>query len=278
MLGELDIHLLVEGNHLRIFEKLGSHTTTVDGVDGTSFAVWAPNARKVSVVGRLQQLGRTAPPHARPPRVRRVGDLRARRRGRAPSTSTRSRTRCGRPHGRKGGPLCLNRPKTPPRAARSSPIRRRYKWNDKEWLSRRGHCNDRDAPVCIYEVHLGSWKRKPEDGNRYLTYRELADDLVPYVKYLGFTHVELMPVHEYPFDGSWGYQPTALFAPTSRHGSPADFKYFIDRCHEEGLGVLIDWVAGHFPGDAHGLCLISTAPTSMSIPIRAWASTWIGRP
>ena len=102
-------------------------------------------------------------------------------------------------------------------------------------------------------MHLGSWKRKPEEGNRYLTYRELADDLVPYVKSLGFTHIELMPVHEYPFDGSWGYQPVGLFAPTSRHGKPNDLKYFIDVCHREGLGVLIDWVAGHFPNDPHGL-------------------------
>ncbi len=251
VLGELDIHLLVEGNHLRVFEKLGSHTTTVDGVDGTSFAVWAPNARKVSVLGDFNNWdGRR-----HPMRVRLecgVWEIFVPGVGVGAIYKYEVKDRFGNLMAEKADPLA-QQAEHPPKSGSIVPDPTPYKWNDKEWLSRRGHLNDRDAPVCIYEVHLGSWKRKPEDGDRYLTYRELADDLVPYVKYLGFTHVELMPVHEYPFDGSWGYQPTALFAPTSRHGTPADFKYFIDRCHQEGLGVLIDWVAGHFPGDAHGL-------------------------
>ena len=142
---------------------------------------------------------------------------------------------------------------TPPKTGSIVPDPTDYVWDDSEWMRSRAHQNDRDAPVSIYEVHLGSWKRRPEENNRYLTYRELADDLVPYVKDLGFTHIELMPVHEYPFDGSWGYQPVGLFAPTSRYGKPNDFKYFIDQCHQAGLGVLIDWVAGHFPNDPHGL-------------------------
>jgi 1,4-alpha-glucan branching enzyme len=124
-------------------------------------------------------------------------------------------------------------------------------WTDDAWLEKRAPANRRDAPIAIYEVHLGSWKRA--DGNRYLTYRELANDLVPYAAWLGYTHIELMPVSEYPFDGSWGYQPIGLFAPTSRFGSPADFAAFVDRAHEAGLGVLLDWVPGHFPTDAHGL-------------------------
>jgi len=251
VLGELDIHLLVEGNHLRVFEKLGSHTTTIDGVDGTSFAVWAPNARKVSVLGDFNNWdGRR-----HPMRVRLecgVWEIFIPDVGPGAIYKYEVKDRFGNLMAEKADPLA-QQAEHPPKSGSIVPDPTPYKWKDKEWLGRRGPLNDRDAPVCIYEVHLGSWKRKPEEGNRYLTYRELADDLVPYAKDLGFTHVELMPVHEYPFDGSWGYQPTALFAPTSRHGTPDDFRYFVDRCHQEGLGVLIDWVAGHFPGDAHGL-------------------------
>jgi 1,4-alpha-glucan branching enzyme len=126
-------------------------------------------------------------------------------------------------------------------------------WQDGAWLSDRARRIDRSAPISIYEVHLGSWKRKPEEGNRYLTYRELAGDLVPYARDMGFTHIELLPVSEYPFDGSWGYQPTGLFAPTSRFGSPTDFRAFVEAAHRAELGVILDWVPGHFPSDPHGL-------------------------
>src|SRR3546814_393761 len=126
-------------------------------------------------------------------------------------------------------------------------------WRDAAWMEARIDRSAREAPIAIYEVHLGSWMRVPEEGNRYLTYGELADRLVPYVKDLGFTHIELMPVSEYPFDGSWGYQQIGLYAPTSRFGTPADFQGFVERCHQDGLGVLLDWVPGHFPADAHGL-------------------------
>src|SRR6185369_11708620 len=129
----------------------------------------------------------------------------------------------------------------------------RRAWQEGAWLAERGRHVDRVAPVSIYEVHLGSWKRKPEEGDRYLSYRELADELVPHAKEMGFTHIELLPVSEYPFDGSWGYQPTGLFAPTSRFGSPTDFRAFVEAAHRAELGVLIDWVPGHFPTDAHGL-------------------------
>ncbi|MBK8210439.1 MAG: 1,4-alpha-glucan branching protein GlgB [Rhodospirillales bacterium] len=251
VLGELDIHLLVEGTHLRAFEKLGAHIATIDGVEGTTFALWAPNARKASVIGDFNGWdGRRHPMRCRfecgvweifLPGVR-AGEI----------YKYELKDRFGNRLAEKADPFALEA-ENPPKTGSVVPDPNEYEWQDSAWMRTRGHKNDRDAPVSIYEVHLGSWKRNPDEGNRYLTYRELADDLVPYVKDLGFTHVELMPVHEYPFDGSWGYQPVGLFAPTRRYGKPADLKYFIDVCHREGLGVLIDWVAGHFPTDAHGL-------------------------
>ena len=128
-----------------------------------------------------------------------------------------------------------------------------FAWRDADWQHHRAASSDRSAPISIYEAHLGSWKRRLEDGGRYLTYHELADELVPYVRDMGFTHIELLPVSEYPFDGSWGYQPTGLYAPTSRFGDPDGFRALVERCHLEGIGVIVDWVAGHFPTDAHGL-------------------------
>ncbi len=251
VLGELDVHLLVEGNHLRMFETLGSHTATIDGVDGTTFAVWAPNAKRVSVVGDFNGWdGRCHPMRIRPecgvweifvPGVKSGAPYKY-----------EIKDRFGNLLAEKADPMATQS-EEPPKTASIVPDPTPYLWADSEWMARRGHQHDRDAAITIYEVHLGSWKRKPEEGNRYLTYHELADDLVPYVKDMGFTHIELMPIHEFPYDGSWGYQPVGMFAPTSRFGSPADFKYFIDRCHQSGLGVLIDWVAGHFPSDAHGL-------------------------
>jgi 1,4-alpha-glucan branching enzyme len=246
------MHLLAEGRHLRAFDKIGSHLATIDNVAGTTFAVWAPNARKVSVVGDFNGWdGRVHPMRNR----NECGIWEIFIPGVMPGTPYKYEIRAGFGEllALKADPMALEA-EVPPRTASVVPERTEYTWSDEAWMGRRAHAHDRDAPVSIYEVHLGSWKRKVEEDNRYLTYRELADDLVPYVKDLGFTHIELMPVHEYPFDGSWGYQPTGLFAPTSRYGKPADFKYFIDRCHQEGLGVLIDWVVGHFPGDAHGLC------------------------
>jgi 1,4-alpha-glucan branching enzyme len=251
VLGDLDIHLLVEGTHLRSFDKLGAHTATIDSVDGTTFAVWAPNARKVSVIGDFNGWdGRRHPMRCRFECG--VWELFI------PGVTTGAlykyeiKDRFGNLLAEKADPVAFEA-ELPPKSASVVTDATPYEWTDDEWMRTRAHKNDRDAPVTVYEVHLGSWKRKPEDGNRPLTYRELADELVPYVRDLGFTHIELMPVHEHPFDGSWGYQPTGMFAPTSRHGKPKDFKYFIDRCHQAGLGVLIDWVAGHFPSDAHGL-------------------------
>jgi 1,4-alpha-glucan branching enzyme len=252
VLGELDLHLFREGTHLHAYRKLGAHTATVDGVAGANFAVWAPNARKVSVVGDWNNWdGRVHPMRNRAECG--IWEIFIPGVGAGACYKYEIRAGYGELMALKADPFAFES-ELPPRTASVVPDPSPYQWNDEQWMNGRHHHNDRDAPVTIYEVHLGSWRRVPEENNRYLTYRELAEQLVPYVKDLGFTHIELMPVHEHPFDGSWGYQPTGLFAPTSRHGKPADFKYFVDRCHQAGLGVIIDWVAGHFPGDAHGLC------------------------
>jgi 1,4-alpha-glucan branching enzyme len=251
VLGELDLHLLTEGTHLRIFEKLGAHPTTVDNVAGCAFAVWAPNAKRVSVIGDFNGWdGRRHPMRFR--HECGVWELFVPGVGAGTIYKYELKDRFGNLLAEKTDPFAFYA-EVPPKSASIVTDPTPYAWSDGEWMRSRGHRNDRDAPVTIYEVHLGSWRRRPEEGNRYLTYREFADELVPYVKDLGFTHIELMPVHEHPFDGSWGYQPVGLFAPTSRYGTPDDFRYFIDQCHKAGLGVLIDWVAGHFPSDAHGL-------------------------
>jgi 1,4-alpha-glucan branching enzyme len=251
LLGELDAYLIAEGTHLRLWEALGAHRKTVDGVDGVAFAVWAPNARRASVVGDFNAWdGRRHP--------------------------MRKRLECGvweifvpgvadgarykyELEARSGALLPL---KTDPlgsyaemRPSTASIVctHAAHVWRDAAWMSDRAARQRRDAPIAIYEVHLGSWRRR--DGNRFLTYAELGDELIPYARDMGFTHVELMPVAEYPFDGSWGYQPVGLFAPTSRYGTPDDFRAFVDRAHAAGLGVIVDWVPGHFPNDAHGLAL-----------------------
>ncbi len=252
VLGQLDLHLFVEGKHLYAYKKLGAQTAVIDGIEGTTFAVWAPNARKVSVVGDFNGWdGRRHPMRRRAE----CGIWEIFLPGVTAGAAYKYEIRAGfgelmalkaDPFGRDS--------EIPPNTASVVPANTPYTWGDQAWMSERAHAHDRDAPISIYEVHLGSWRRDPDHPERYLSYRELAETLVPYVKDLGFTHLELMPVHEFPFDGSWGYQPVGLFAPTSRYGKPVDFKYFIDACHQAGLGVLIDWVAGHFPGDAHGLC------------------------
>jgi 1,4-alpha-glucan branching enzyme len=251
VLGELDIHLLAEGNHLRSYEKLGAHPIELDGVQGVSFAVWAPGAKRVSVIGDFNAWdGRRHPmrlhpacgvweifvPEIRPGEVYKYEVL-------------------GQ-HGHlmplKADPYAAAA-ELPPRTASVVAAPTRHEWRDQEWMRTRAQRNERGAPISIYEVHLGSWRRRPEEGDRYLTYRELAQELVPYARDLGFTHLELLPITEFPFDGSWGYQPIGLFAPTSRFGTPDDFRFFVDACHAEGIGVLLDWVPGHFPTDPHGL-------------------------
>jgi 1,4-alpha-glucan branching enzyme len=250
VLGDLDLHLLAEGSHLDSYRKLGAHPATHDGVDGVAFAVWAPNARRVSVVGdfndwdgrRLVMRNRSAGgtwelfvPGLTPGAVYKYEIVGA-----------------DGGIGLKADPHAGQSEK-PPRTASIVIAESRYPWQDGAWLAGRGRANDREAPIAIYEVHLGSWRRNLADDGRYLSYRELAEQLVPYVADLGFTHIEVMPIAEFPFDGSWGYQPVSLFAPTSRYGTPDDFRAFVDACHRAGLGLWVDWVPGHFPNDAHGL-------------------------
>ena len=249
-LGELDRHLFAEGTHLSAYDKLGAHPLEMEGTQGVVFAVWAPNARRVSVVGEFNSWDGRRHPMRKHPGVGLweifIPGLRAGERYKYEIKAHQGAVLL------KADPFAFAAEK-PPATASIVHDFGRHAWQDGAWLSERARRIDRAAPISIYEVHLGSWKRKPEDGNRYLTYRELADDLVPHARDLGFTHIELLPVSEYPFDGSWGYQPTGMFAPTSRFGTPADFRAFVEIAHRADLGVIIDWVPGHFPTDAHGL-------------------------
>lgn len=251
-LGELDCHLLAEGNHWRAYEKLGAHPLTVDGVAGTAFAVWAPNARRVSVVGDFNDWdGRLHPMRLRSD----CGVWEIFVPGVAAGALYKFEIKAadGTLLPLKFDPCAFYAEQRPATASVVHGLSD-FAWNDSEWLKQRQKGGAQLAePMSIYEVHLGSWRRRSDEGNRFLTYRELAAELVPYVKSLGFTHIELLPIHEHPFDGSWGYQPIGLYAPTSRFGTPDDFKAFVDACHQAGLGVIIDWVPGHFPKDTHGL-------------------------
>ena len=249
ILTDLDLHLFGEGNHYRLYEKLGAHLATFDGVSGLHFAVWAPNADRVSVVGDFNRWD---------------GDVHVMER--LGSSGVWAVFVPGLGHGEKykyevrarSGMLVLKADpyathfEVPPRSATIAWDLAGYAWRDAPWMAARA-ANGRliDQPMSIYEVHLGSWRRGLDNGQ--LTYRDLAQQLVPYVTEHGFTHIELLPVMEHPFAGSWGYQVTGFFAPTSRFGSPEDLKFLIDTCHQAGIGVLLDWVPGHFPKDAYGL-------------------------
>ena len=251
LLSDLDLHLINEGNHLHLYNKLGSHLCTVQGVAGVRFAVWAPNAAGVSVVGDFNGWDRRR--HLM--RVRGssgvwelfVPELKegTRYKYEIRATGTHEIQQKTDPVGF----LTEVRPKT----ASIVHSLDRYRWNDAQWMTQRATRNMLEQPMAVYEVHLGSWDRVSAEGNRFLTYRELSERLIPVVKELGFTHIELLPVMEHPFDGSWGYQTLGYFAPTSRFGPPEDLMLFIDRCHQANLGVILDWVPGHFPNDWHGL-------------------------
>ncbi|MCC7166795.1 MAG: 1,4-alpha-glucan branching protein GlgB [Rhodospirillales bacterium] len=251
VLGEIDLHLLGEGTHARAYDILGAHLKVVDGVAGTAFAVWAPNAKRVSVIGDFNDWDGRIHPMRLHPGVG-IWDIFLPGVGQGDVYKYELLGPDGRKLAEKSDPFGFYAEAPPKSASVVWPLRDHH-WGDGDWMASRAQAAALDQPVSIYEVHLGSWRKRPEEGNRRLTYRELAHELGDYVRDLGFTHVELMPVHEHPFDGSWGYQPIGLFAPTSRYGTPDDFCYFVDHLHRLGIGVIIDWVAGHFPGDAHGL-------------------------
>ncbi len=248
-LTEYDIYLLKQGNHFRLFDKLGAHCTKVNGVAGTRFAVWAPNASRVSVIGDFNHWQADAHLLKVRPDSSGVWEGFVPGVGEGALYKYRLVSRHDGYSVEKADPFAP-RYEVPPRTA-SVVHALDYAWRDDGWAARRPQANKLASPWAVYELHLGSWRRA--EGNRLLNYRELADALVAYVKDMGFTHVELMPVTEHPFYGSWGYQTLGYFAPTSRYGTPQDFMYFVDVLHQSDIGVILDWVPSHFPNDQHGL-------------------------
>ncbi len=250
VLTDFDLHLFSQGEHQEAYEKLGAHIMTINGVKGTHFAVWAPNARAVAVTGDFNSWDQRRHP------MRVLGQsgvweifIPGIGEGEVYKFSIKAQNghilEKADPYGR----FSELRPKTGSVVWDIS----KYKWKDSKWMKKRAQSQNLDKPMSIYEVHLGSWRKRPDEGNRYLTYKELAHELTEYVKYMNYTHVELMPVAEHPFDGSWGYQVTGYYAPTSRFGNPDEFMYFVDYLHQNDIGIIIDWVPGHFPKDVHGL-------------------------
>ncbi len=250
LLTDQDLYLFNEGRNYRTYEKLGSHLTTQSGEPGTSFSVWAPNAREVTVIGSFNGWN----PHSHPLRARGSSGIWE---GFVPGVGKGSVYKfhiVSNEHGYivdKADPFGILH-EAPPRTA-SVVWDLEYQWADQDWMKNRQNKNALQAPISIYEIHLGSWMRVPEEHNRPLTYREVAPRLADYVRHMHFTHVQLLPVMEHPFYGSWGYQTTGYFAPTARYGTPQDFMYLIDYLHQNGIAVILDWVPSHFPTDEHGL-------------------------
>ncbi len=250
LISDYDVHLFAEGNHYKIYEKMGAHPLEMNGKKGVHFAVWAPSAEAISVIGDFNNWNGEANP-MKPiagsgiwatfvPGINAGATYKFFVKGAAGYRAEKSDP---------FGFASEERPKTASVVWEMD----KYKWNDKKWMETRAGKNSLESPISIYEVHLGSWMRVPEENNRWLTYRELADKLSKYVKEMNFTHVELMPIAEHPLDLSWGYQVVGYFAPTSRFGSPDDFAYFVDVMHQNGIGVIVDWVPSHYPRDGHGL-------------------------
>jgi 1,4-alpha-glucan branching enzyme len=250
IMGEVDLHLFAEGNHLELYEHFGAHLQMIGDTEGVHFAVWAPNAQRVSVVGDFNGWdGRVNPMR----RLLGSGVWELFLPGVSEGAHYKFEIRTPR------GALLL---KADPFGLfsqwgkeTSSMVYNldRYQWSDGEWMEARPAQKHHTSAISIYEVHLGSWRRKADEGNRSLSYLELSDTLIPYVVEMGYTHIELMPVAEHPFEGSWGYQVTNYYAPTSRFGTPDEFRHFVDKCHQAGIGVIMDWVPAHFPKDAHAL-------------------------
>ncbi|ACK72728.1 1,4-alpha-glucan branching enzyme [Gloeothece citriformis PCC 7424] len=265
LFSDLDFYLFGEGKHYQIYEKLGAHPVEFEGVTGTYFALWAPKAVAISVVGDFNDWKLDHHPMKR--NQMGIWELFI------PSVSIGEKYKFAiKNHQQhsifKTDPYGYQQELRPATASIVTDLS--YDWGDRDWLNHRHHSNPHTQPISVYEVHLGSWLHQswetpPENGvavsvphkpgARFLTYRELADKLIPYVKKMGYTHIELLPITEHPFDGSWGYQVVGYFAPTSRYGTPQDFMYFVDQCHQNNIGVILDWVPGHFPKDEHGLAL-----------------------
>ncbi|HXV28340.1 MAG TPA: 1,4-alpha-glucan branching protein GlgB [bacterium] len=247
---DFDLYLMSEGTHYNSYEKFGAIITAVKGVSGVHFVVWAPNAKAVSVVGNFNQWQDGAHPMIR---INEGGVwglfIPGLSEGELYKYSIRGND--GQVH-MKSDPYAFQA-ELRPRTACIVTSLDRYQWHDRQWMKERAGKDPLKAPISVYEVHLGSWKRDSEKGGGFLNYRELAHQLVDYVKGMGYTHIELMPVMEHPLDESWGYQVINYFAPTSRFGTPEDFMYFVDYCHQHGVGVILDWVPSHFPKDGHGL-------------------------
>lgn len=250
-LTEFDLYLLREGTHYCSYEKMGAHVGLSNGVAGTTFAVWAPNAASVSVIGDFNSWNNSS-------HVMQNKDYSGVWELFVPGVTEGELYKyhivssVGGYSVDKADPYGFAAELRPRTASKVWNVDK-YKWHDLQWMSSRSERNNINAPISIYEVHLGSWMRCPEQGNRWLSYRELASILSAYVVKMGFTHVEFLPVSEHPFDASWGYQTVGYFAPTSRFGSPDDFKYLVDCLHQNGIGVILDWVPGHFPYDEHGI-------------------------
>ncbi len=249
LLTDFDLYLFAEGKHHRSYEKMGAHVREVDGVKGVQFAVWAPNARQVSVMGDFN--GWDPAPHVMEPRAAGVWERFIPGVGPGALYKYRVKSQYNDYQADKADPYGFAAEIRPNTASKVWELW--HEWQDQEWMETRARRNALDAPISTYEVHLGSWARVPEEGNRWLTYREMAAKLGDYVHDMGFTHVEFMPVTEHPFDGSWGYQTVGYYAPTSRFGTPQDFMYLVETLHQRGIGVILDWVPAHFPTDAHGL-------------------------
>ncbi len=250
VLSDYDMYLYGQGNHYNIYEKMGAHIFTHQGIQGTLFSVWAPSAKRVSVIGDFNQWdGRRHMMRNRGSSG--IWELFVPHLGQDLLYKYEIRTKDDVIL-TKADPFAFRFEKRPKTAAIVHDLNQ-YIWKDERWMSERKIINPLERPMTVYEVHLGSWRRRHDEGNRWLTYREAAEELVPYVKAMGYDYIELLPVSEHPFDGSWGYQVTGYYAVTSRFGTPEEFMSFVDRCHLEGIGVILDWVPAHFPRDSYAL-------------------------
>ncbi|MDD5312455.1 MAG: 1,4-alpha-glucan branching protein GlgB [Dehalococcoidia bacterium] len=250
LLGKDDLYLFNEGSHIRLYDKLGAHLVKHGSQTGTYFAVWAPNAEQVYVIGDFNGWDKKG--HLLKPREQSgiwEGFIPGMADGSLYKYHIISKAKNYRVD--KADPYAFFNEQSPKTASIVRDLS--YEWEDHDWMQNRSRFNSLNAPIAIYELHLGSWMRVPEDNNRFLTYREMAPKLADYVNQLGFTHVEFLPIMEHPFYGSWGYQVTGYFAPTSRYGTPQDFMYLVDYLHRHNIGVILDWVPSHFPNDEHGL-------------------------